>query len=129
MISRSVFTGFVVLLIFNTFGQVSFKLAALCAAPAAVTFEWIERLAACPWTYCAVGGYLGAFVCWMTILKEAAIGPAFAAAHLQVVTVLIASVLFLGETLSLIQVIGSACIVGGVIALATGPRQGSHGVT
>jgi drug/metabolite transporter (DMT)-like permease len=119
MVRRIIVIGFVILLAFDTLAQVSFKFAAMDAAPAALDLRWVMRLLFSPWTYGAIGGYLGAFVCWMTILKHAHIGPAFAATHLEIVTVLFVSVIFLGESLSTVQVLGSACILCGVVLLGT----------
>ena len=57
--------------------------------PASAASEWLKAAVLSPWIYGAVAGYLGAFVTWMTLLKHAPVGPAFAASHLEVVTVLI----------------------------------------
>ncbi|MGL1297096.1 DMT family transporter, partial [Vibrio parahaemolyticus] len=64
-------------------------------------------------------GYLGAFVTWMTLLKHAPIGPAFAASHLEIVSVMIISVIFMDEKLHVLQVVGSLLILGGIFVLAT----------
>src|SRR5262249_8998636 len=97
--------GFIILMIFDTFTQISFKIAADNTAPAALTVAWIGRLLTEKWIYFAVASYLGAFVTYMTVLKHAPVGPAFAATHLEIVTVLIASVMFMGEKMTLIQVL------------------------
>ena len=70
------------------------------------------------WIYLSIFGYLGAFITWMTLLKHAPIGPAFAASHLEIVSVLIFSVVFLDEKLNVVQVIGSLLILGGIFVLA-----------
>ncbi len=44
-----------------------------------------------PWVYGAVLGYVGAFFTWMSLLRHAPIGPAFAASHLEVIGVLLLS--------------------------------------
>ena len=41
-----------------------------------------------PWIYGAFVGYIGAFFTWMSLLKHAPIGPAFAASHLEIISVL-----------------------------------------
>ena len=116
--SRFFLIGFALLLIFDTAGQVGFKLAADSTAPALFNIEWAVRVFKEPWIYFAVGGYIGAFFTWMSLLKKAPIGPAFAASHLEIVTVLIISVAFLGERLSWLQILGCLSIVVGVIILA-----------
>ena len=62
----------------------------------------------------------------MTLLRHAPIGPAFAISHLEVIGVMIISIPLFGERLSLIQFIGAALIVGGVICLAYSEPKVAH---
>ena len=117
-LTRFYLLGFLLLLGFDTFAQVSFKLAANHAMPLAFGFAWMLRVFATPWTYAAILGYIGAFFTWMTLLKHAPIGPAFAASHLEVVSLLAISVLFFDERLTLLQLLGSVLIVAGIVCLA-----------
>jgi uncharacterized membrane protein len=110
--------GFLVLLAFDTLAQIGFKLAAVAAAPPQLEVAWLGRIATERWIYLAVAGYLGGFVTWMTLLRYAPIGPAFAATHLDIVTVLIVSVMWLGEALSPPQVVGAILILTGISVLA-----------
>lgn len=105
-------------MVFDTIAQIGFKLAANVTSPAALNFGWIIRVLSEQWIYMSVFGYAGAFVTWMTLLKHAPIGPAFAASHLEIVSVLLISVLFLGESLNVAQVVGSLLILGGIFVLA-----------
>jgi drug/metabolite transporter (DMT)-like permease len=111
--------GFFIVLSFDTLAQVSFKLAGADTHPQ-LDLSWIMRLALNPWTYGAIIGYLGAFAVWMTLLKHAPVGPAFAVTHLYVVTVAVISFLFFGERFSPMQIVGSLLIVAGILALACG---------
>ncbi len=110
--------GFLLLVCFDTAGQVGFKLAALGAGPVAAKASWLLGVFAGHWVYLAVAAYVGAFFTWMTLLKHAPVGPSFAASHLDVVTVLVISVAWFHETLSLRQMVGAALILGGVALLA-----------
>jgi len=110
--------GFLVLLAFDTLAQIGFKLAAVAAAPPQLEVAWLGRIATERWIYLAVAGYLGAFFTWMTLLRYAPIGPAFAATHLDIVTVLVVSVMWLGESLSPPQVVGAFLILTGITFLA-----------
>ena len=83
--------GFALLLLFDTLGQSSFKLTAIHAQPLAADWDWISRVFTQPWVYIAIAGYIGAFFTWMMLLKKAPVGPAFAASHLEVVTVMLVS--------------------------------------
>jgi drug/metabolite transporter (DMT)-like permease len=110
--------GFGALMLFDTCTQVSFKLAGVQAGEFAPQLAWLRDVLSSPWTWAAVLGYLCAFVTWMTLLKHAPVGPAFAASHLEVVMVLIVSVLLFGETLSWMQYLGGVSIVAGIICLS-----------
>jgi len=116
--------GFMFLLAFDTMGQISFKMTAEEAAPLAASAAWLLRVAATPWVYLAICGYLGAFFTWMTLLRRAPVGPAFAAAHLEVVTVMIASYFIFHEAPDAPRLIGAALIIAGIIVLAFAEKQG-----
>lgn len=118
--------GFGVLMIFDTLTQVSFKLASTHAGEFALTTSWLWEVFFNPWIYGAVFGYIGAFITWMTLLKHAPVGPAFAASHLEVITVLAVSVLYFGEHLSAMQVLGGVCIIGGILCLSKSEAKHPH---
>jgi drug/metabolite transporter (DMT)-like permease len=119
MSSRTFFIrGFLALLVFDTFAQVCFKLTAIHAAPLTLDLPWLLRALATPWVYCAILGYLGAFVTWMGLLRHVPIGPAFAASHLELIGVMVVSVPLFGEALSGLQYVGAVLIVAGVLCLA-----------
>jgi len=105
-------------MVFDTATQVGFKFAAMEAAPSGFDAGWLARLIVGKWIYIAVLGYLGAFATWMTLLRRAPVGPAFAASHLEIVSVLLISVLFLGESLSRTQALGGLLILFGIGLLA-----------
>jgi len=118
--------GFGALMLFDTWTQVSFKLASGQTGEFAMTLMWLKAAALSPWIYGAVAGYLGAFVTWMTLLRHAPVGPAFAASHLEVVAVLIVSVLFFGEHLAAMQIVGGMCIVLGIVFLSFSEPKHPH---
>lgn len=121
--------GFFILLCFDTFSQTSFKLAAEHTLPPSFDIPWIWRLLTEKWIYFAVFSYLGAFVTYMTLLEHAPVGPAFAATHLEIVTVLLVSVAFMGEKLSWIQIVGSVLIMAGIFLLGTEKEEAPAEVT
>ncbi len=112
--------GFAALALCDTATQVSFKLASRQAGELTWSGAWLRAAALSPWVYVAVAGYLGAFALWMTILEHAPVGPAFAASHIDVVTVLLVSVPLFGERLTAMQVAGAACIAAGILCLSRG---------
>jgi|SRR5438874_9652467 len=119
------FLGFFSLIVFDTFSQICFKMAALQAEPFLIEVAWLIRVLETPWVYGAIFGYLGAFITWMTLLRHAPVGPAFAASHLEVVGVIIISVPLFGEVLSSSQMFGAILVVAGVVCLAQSETQ-SH---
>lgn len=114
--------GFLLLMAFDTFSQISFKLAGMRAFPPATDVVWLIRLFAEPWIYGAIIGYLGAFYTWISLLKHAPIGPAFAASHLDVVSVLLLSAVLFNEHIDLPQLGGAAVVVAGICCLALAER-------
>jgi drug/metabolite transporter (DMT)-like permease len=77
-----------------------------------------------PWVYCAIACYIGAFLTWMTLLEHAPIGPAFAASHLEVISVMALSVVIFGDRIGTPQLLGSALIIAGIVCLAISETDG-----
>ncbi|MBN8727890.1 MAG: EamA family transporter [Xanthomonadales bacterium] len=115
---RFYLVGFLALVSFDTLAQICFKLTANHAFPPEANLAWLLRVAASPWVYGAIACYSGAFVTWMTLLEHAPIGPAFAASHLEVISVMALSVVIFGERIGAPQLLGSALIIAGIICLA-----------
>jgi drug/metabolite transporter (DMT)-like permease len=110
--------GFGTLMLFDTMAQICFKLASIEAGEFVPSVLWVHDVLFSPWTYGAIAGYIGAFFTWMTLLEHAPVGPAFAASHLEVVTVLVISVLYFGEHLSVVQLFGVLLIVAGIVCMS-----------
>ncbi len=115
---RFYLVGFLVLVCFDTFAQVCFKLTANHALPPEADLAWLLRVLSSPWVYCAIACYIGAFVTWMTLLEHAPIGPAFAASHLEVISVMALSVALFDERIGAAQLAGAALIIAGIVCLA-----------
>ena len=115
--------GFLTLVIFDTIAQISLKYAADHAVPLEFGLVWLLRVFGKPWVYGALVGYVGAFFTWITLLKRAPVGPAFAASHLEIVSVMILSVWLFDEHISTQQIIGALAIISGIICLALGETK------
>ncbi len=115
---RSALLGFALLLSFDTLSQVGIKLAG-DRIDGAGAGPWLARVADEPLIYAVLICYLGAFLTYISLLKHAPVGPAYAAAHGHIVTVLLISIAFLGETLTGVQCLGALAIVAGIAILAT----------
>lgn len=116
--------GFLLLIAVDTFVQIGFKFAGDNTLPVTLDLPWLERVVREPWVAAVLAGYGAAFVIYMTLIKHAPIGPAFAASHMEIVTVALFSYLYLGDSITLVQALGCCAIVGGVLVLAateTGP--------
>jgi drug/metabolite transporter (DMT)-like permease len=118
--------GFSALVLFDTWTQISFKLASRQTGEFMPTLHWLRMAAVSPWILGAVAGYIGAFITWMTLLKHAPVGPAFAASHLEVVVVLVLSVWLFGERLGASKIVGAVCIIAGIILLSLSESRRSH---
>jgi drug/metabolite transporter (DMT)-like permease len=114
---RFYLVGFLVLMAFDTVGQVSFYYAGTHALPVQANLAWLLRIFTHPWVYGAVVGYVGAFFTWMSLLKHAPIGPAFAASHLEVVSVMLLSIWLFGEHLTPARAAGAIAILAGIVCL------------
>jgi len=110
--------GFLLLVAVDTFVQIAFKFAGERALPLTFDVSWLARVIREPWLFAAAAGAAAAFLIYMTLIKSAPIGPAFAATHLDIVAVTLFSVAFLGSVLTPLQVLGCCAIVAGVLVLA-----------
>ena len=115
--------GFLVLMAFDTLAQLSFKMAGESALPLEFSPAWLVRVFGQPWIYGAFVGYIGAFFTWMSLLKHAPIGPAFAASHLEIISVLALSYWLFNEPIGWPQIIGCLFIVAGIKCLAVSETQ------
>lgn len=118
MMKRFYILGFLSLIFFDTLAQVSFKYASIHADPLTMDVAWLVRVFGAPWIYGAFVGYIGAFFTWMTLMKHAPIGPAFAASYLELISVTLVSVWLFDDTLTVPKVIGGLLIIAGILCLA-----------
>ena len=118
--------GFFALMCCDTLAQCSIKIASLHAGEMQFHFAWIVALLHQTWLYFAIVGYIGSFFTWMTLLKHAPVGPAFAASHIEKVSVLFVSVVWLGERLSLLQIAGCVMILVGIALLGIQETREAH---
>jgi drug/metabolite transporter (DMT)-like permease len=118
--------GFIVLLGFDTFGQVGFKMVAERTHPVLPELAFLVRLVQEPWVLAVALAYIGAFIVYMSLMKSAPIGPLFAASHLELVTVAIVGVVVFGESLGPIQIVGCLAILGGIVLLARDQTDEKH---
>ena len=117
------FVGFILLMAFDTFAQICFKMTAINALPLTFDISWVLRVFSCLWVYGSILGYVGAFFTWMTLLKHLSIGASFAASHLEVVSVMVLSYWLFNEPITLIKITGAALILGGIVCLSFAEKR------
>jgi drug/metabolite transporter (DMT)-like permease len=110
--------GFLLLIAIDTFVQIGFKFGGNNTLPMTLDLPWLERVVREPWVMAVLVGYGAAFLIYMTIIQHAPIGPAFAASHLEIVTVSLFSYFYFGDAISLLQALGCCSILAGVLLLA-----------
>lgn len=114
--------GFLVLAVLDTGAHVLFKHAALALPPLTLDLVWFTRVGLLPAVYAAVACYVATFFVWMSLLRHAPVGPAFAASHLELVGTLLASVVLFHEHVSALQWAGAGLILAGIACLALAER-------
>lgn len=119
--------GFGLLMLFDTLTQLSFKMASNHAGAFVADWHWLKTVFSQPWVYGAVLGYIGAFAAWMTLLKHAPVGPAYAASHMEIVVVVILSHYLFGDKLNPMQIVGTLLIVLGIVFLSLSESKNDKG--
>jgi drug/metabolite transporter (DMT)-like permease len=115
--NRRFLAGFLVLLAFDTLGQLGFKLVADRVGAGRLDPAWVSALLHTPALILVAVAYGGAFFAYMGLMRSADVGPLFAATHLDLVTVTLLSVAWFGERMNPGQLVGFLGILGGVIML------------
>jgi len=126
-VRRLYLVGFPLLMAFDTVAQLAFKLAGDAALPVELDGPWLLRVLSQPWIYCAMACYAASFVTYISILRHAPIGPAFAASHLEVAAVVLCSAWLLDEPLGVPQLLGAALVVAGIICLGADASRDGDG--
>jgi drug/metabolite transporter (DMT)-like permease len=103
----------------ETVCQIALKLAGKATGAFDFSAGAFQLALSTPWLWLAIGCYVGAFLAWLTILRDLALSAAFAASAIVFVAVMFASWLVFGERISPLQLLGSVIIVGGILLLGT----------
>jgi multidrug transporter EmrE-like cation transporter len=109
--------GLLALVCFDTAGQLGFKFMAEAAGPAVASATWVHTVVTSPAFVVTVAAYIGAFFVYMLLVRRVAIGPLFAASHLELVTITAISMFYFDERFSLVQALGCAVIFAGIVVL------------
>ena len=116
-----------VLLVFETLCQISLKMAGRATGAFDFSAAAFRLALGVPWLWVAIGCYVGAFLAWMTILRQSTLSAAFTTSALVFVAVMCSSWLVFDEHLGWMQLLGSLVIVGGILMLgADEPRRSGN---
>ena len=107
----------------NTLFQIFIKLAA--DAVSGHASGWFSGSLASPWLLAAIAVEIVCFLIWMQVLSELDLSKAFPLSALSYVLVLLSSWLYFREQIIVLQLIGSALILGGVWLIGTASGRSS----
>lgn len=106
----------------NTLQQIFLKQSAL-DAPGQFSIEWVIGLATSQWFLLAIVAEIACFILWMRALARTDLSKAFALSALSYVFVLASSWIFFSESISALQLVGSALIIAGAWFVSTAPEK------
>lgn len=97
--------------------QIAAKHAAVALEGVPVGVDWVLRALRLPWGQAMIVMELFNFAAWMVVLAEIKLSSAFSISALSYVMVILASWTIFHEHVGLLEIIGSAAIVGGVLLI------------
>ena len=112
-----IWLAWALLLGFETLCQISLKLAGRATGAFDFSITAFRHALVTPWLWVAIGCYIGAFLAWMTILRNSTLSAAFTTSALVFVGVMLASWLVFGEHIGWQQLVGSTIIITGILMI------------
>ena len=117
--SATIVTLWLLNILLDTFGQLSFKAAASGADLGEGFARW-KGMARRPWIWCGIVCYIGEFLVWLAFLSLLPLSEGVLLGSINIVAVMIAGRLLFAEKLSPLRVLGIALIAGGVAVVGLG---------
>ncbi len=111
--SATVVTLWLLNILLDTFGQLSFKAAAAGPHLGEGLARW-KAMAARPWIWCGVGAYVGEFLVWLAFLSLVPLSEGVLLGSINIVAVMIAGRFLFNEKFSPLRTLGILLIAGGV---------------
>ncbi|MFI4969187.1 MAG: EamA family transporter [Lysobacterales bacterium] len=111
--SATVVTLWIVNILLDTFGQLSFKAAAEGPDLGEGLARW-RAMARQPWIWCGVGCYVGEFLAWLAFLSLLPLSEGVLLGSINIVAVMIAGRFLFNEKFSPLRTLGILLIAGGV---------------
>lgn len=106
---------------FNTLAQLLIKLGADAAHGISATgLAWLLQAASSPWMLAACAVEIVSFFIWIKVLSEFELSRLYPLTAISYVLIIAVSWLWFREPLKMLQLVGSALILGGVWMIGTG---------
>ena len=106
-------------ILLDTFGQLSFKAAAAGPNLGEGLARW-RAMARRPWIWCGIGCYVGEFLVWLAFLSLVTLSEGVLLGSINIVAVMIAGRLLFNEKLSPLRTLGILLIAAGVAVVGLG---------
>lgn len=111
--SATVVTLWLLNILLDTFGQLSFKAAATAPDLGDGLARW-KAMARRPWIWSGIGCYVGEFLVWLAFLSLVPLSEGVLLGSINIVAVMIAGRFLFGEKFSPLRTAGILLIAGGV---------------
>jgi drug/metabolite transporter (DMT)-like permease len=111
--SATVVTLWLLNILLDTFGQLSFKAAATAPDLGDGLARW-KAMARRPWIWCGIAAYVGEFLAWLAFLSLLPLSEGVLLGSINIVAVMIAGRVLFNETLSPLRTLGILLVAGGV---------------
>jgi len=106
-------------ILLDTFGQLSFKAAAAQEGLGDGLARW-KAMARRPWIWIGVGCYVGEFLVWLAFLSLVPLSEGVLLGSINIVAVMIAGRFLFGEKLSPLRTVGILLVAAGVAVVGLG---------
>lgn len=108
------------LLVFETFAQTSLKAGGDTLSELPFGGAWLIAAISNPWVLAGILGYLGSFGAWMVLLNRMPLSASFPLTAAVILSVVLASAFFFGETITPWRMAGLVLIIAGVTLAGRG---------
>lgn len=106
-------------ILLDTFGQLSFKAAAAQPDIGDGLARW-KAMAQRPWIWCGIGCYVGEFLVWLAFLSLVPLSEGVLLGSINIVAVMVAGRFLFNEKFSPLRTLGILLIAGGVAVVGLG---------
>ena len=117
--SATVVTLWLLNILLDTFGQLSFKAAAAGENLGEGIARW-KAMARRPWIWCGIGCYVGEFLIWLAFLSLLPLSEGVLLGSINIVAVMLVGRWLFDEKLSPLRTLGILLIAGGVAVVGLG---------